>query len=475
MITDNTLPAILLVDDEEDILFSSAVILRNAVANPVLTLAESSQVLPLLERQEVAVIVLDLHMPGLTGQELLPRITYDHPQVPVLIMTAANTIEVAVECMKAGAFDYLVKPVVMNRLAASVTRALEVHRLRSEVSSLKQHLLGGELAHGAAFAPIITRSKKMSRLFQYLESVAGSEQPLLISGETGVGKELFARAIHTLTGRAGEFVPVNIAGLDDLMFSDTLFGHRKGAYTGAEQAREGLVSRAAGGTLFLDEIGDMSAASQVKLLRLLQENEYYPMGSDVSKQCNARVIVATNRDLQALIKAGEFRKDLYYRLCVHSCPIPPLRERREDIPLLLDHFLESAAQALHKKTPGYPEELVACLASYPFPGNVRELQAMLHDAVARHGNSPRLSLAPFIQKIGRECPALGVTPAPPLLADPGQGQVTFERFPTLKGAEEFLIDQALAIAQGNQGRAAALLGITRQALNNRLTRKQRTP
>ena len=473
MITDTSLPPIVLVDDEQDILFSSAVILRNAVANQVVPLNESSQVLPFLERQEVAVIVLDLHMPGLTGQELLARITYDYPQVPVLIMTASNTIEMAVECMKAGAFDYLVKPVVMDRLVTSVTRALEVHRLRSEVSSLKQHLLGGELAHGAAFAPIITRSKKMLRLFHYLESVAGSDQPILISGETGVGKELFARAIHTLTGRVGQFVPVNIAGLDDMMFSDTLFGHRKGAYTGADQSREGLIARAAGGTLFLDEIGDMNAASQVKLLRLLQENEYYPIGSDVSKQCNARVIVATNRDLQALIKAGEFRKDLYYRLCVHSCHVPPLRERLEDVPLLVDHFLEAAAQAMHKKTPVYPDELLAGLTSHPFPGNVRELQAMLHDAVAQH-NSHNLSLASFIRKLGSCGPAPGIPPEPSLAEAPGEMRVSFERFPTLKVAEEFLISRALAIAHGNQGRAAVLLGITRQALNNRLTRKQRS-
>ena len=473
MITNTTLPPLLLVDDEQHILFSSAVILRNAFANQVISLDDSSLVLPLLESQEVAAMVLDLSMPGLSGQDLLQRITYDYPQLPVLIMTASNTIEMAVECMRAGAFDYLVKPVAINRLVASVTRALEVHRLRSEVSSLKQHLLNGELTQGAVFAPIITRSKKMHRLFHYLESVASSDQPMQISGETGVGKELFARAIHTLSGRLGQFVPVNIAGLDDLMFSDTLFGHRKGAFTGADQSREGLISRATGGTLFLDEIGDLNAASQVKLLRLLQENEYYPIGSDVSKQCNARVIVATNRDLPEMIKAGEFRKDLYYRLCVHSCHVPPLRERLEDIPLLLDHFLESAAHAMNKKTPAYPDELVDCLLSYSFPGNVRELQAMLYDVVAQH-NSHRLSLTFFRKKIGPASPPPDLPLEPSQAEGQGEMKLFFDRFPTLKGAEEFLISRALAIAHGNQGRAAALLGITRQALNNRLTRKQRS-
>jgi DNA-binding NtrC family response regulator len=469
----NTPPLVLLIDDEQDILFSSAIILRNAVANRVITLDESSQVLPLLAHEEVAVIVLDLSMPGLSGQELLPLIMDDYPQVQVLIMTASNDIETAVECMKAGAVDYLLKPVDKNRLVTSVTRALEVYRLRNEVNSLKQHLLSGELKHVAAFAPIITRSKKMYCLFRYLESVAGSEQPLLISGETGVGKELFARAIHTLTNRSGGFVPVNIAGLDDLMFSDTLFGHRKGAYTGADQSREGLIARAAGGTLFLDEIGDLNAASQVKLLRLLQENEYYPLGSDVSKQCNARIIVATNRDLPEMIAAGTFRKDLYYRLCVHSCHIPPLRERLEDIPLLLDRCLETAAQAMHKKIPAYPNELVAYLTTYSFPGNVRELQAMLYDAVAQN-DSQLLSLSAFTHKIEQPGPASD-SPAggPATEGGAAEMQVFFDRFPTMKEAEEFLISRALAIAHGNQGRAAALLGISRQALNNRLTRKQR--
>jgi len=463
---------VLLVDDEQEILFSSSVMLRHAVSNPLLTISNSSEVLPLLERQEMAVIVLDLNMPGISGQELLQRITYEYPQVPVLIMTASNTIETAVECMKTGAFDYLVKPVEKSRLVTSVVRALEVNRLRGEVNSLKQHLLTGELGHESAFSSIITRSNKMRGLFHYLESIACSSQPVLVTGETGVGKELFARAIHDLSGHQGQFVPVNIAGLDDMMFSDTLFGHRKGAYTGADKAREGLIARASGGTLFLDEIGDMNAASQVKLLRLLQENEYYPLGSDVAKQSNARVIVATNHDLKQKISTGEFRKDLYFRLCTHTCHIPPLRERLEDLPLLLDHFLDSASATLHKKRPAYPQELLSYLESYSYPGNVRELQAMVYDAVAQH-TSHLLPLASFKEKIGQG----GIHREPlPSHSDEvrNEMQVVFNCFPTLKDAEEHLITRALSIANGNQGAAAALLGVTRQALNNRLTRKQRS-
>jgi len=462
-----SLPPILMADDEQEILFSAATILNNAVPNPVLTVNESDKVLPLLEKQEVAVIILDLSMPGISGQELLQRITYEYPQAPVVIMTASNTIEQAVSCMKQGAFDYLVKPVDKSQLVTSVTRALEVHRLRNEVSSLKRHLLSGELQHAAAFAPIITRSRKMEALFHYLDSVAGSNQPVLLTGETGVGKELFARAIHDASGREGKFVPLNIAGLDDQMFSDTLFGHRKGAFTGALEVREGLVAKAAGGTLFLDEIGDLNSVSQVKLLRLLQENEYYPLGADVAKRSSARVIVATNRDLHGMISVGEFRNDLYYRLCRHSCHIPPLRERREDIPLLFEHLLAEAAAALHKKKPAYQDELLKCLADYSFPGNVRELQAMVHDAVAMH-KAHFLMLEPLRDKLGQSLPS---QPAP---VAPEEMQVIFARFPTLKAAEKHLIGQAMAITDGNQGTAASLLGITRQALNNRLVRERRT-
>ena len=462
---------VLLVDDEQDILFSASIALRNTIPNEILTLSDSTQVMPLLEKQEVALIILDLQMPVMTGQELLQRIAYEYPQIPVIIMTAATALDVAVGCMKQGAVDYLVKPVGKDMLVTSALRILEVHRLRREVNSLKRHLLDGKLQDEAAFAPIITRSKKILALFQYLESISGSNQPLLISGETGVGKELFSRAVHKLSGRSGHFVAVNVAGLDDPMFSDTLFGHRKGAYTGADQSREGLIARGAGGTLFLDEIGELNAASQVKLLRLLQENEYYPLGSDVAKKCDARIIVATNRDLRQSIKSGEFRKDLYYRLCGHSCHIPPLRDRPEDLPLLLDHFLTKAAADFKKKKPTCPDELVFYLATYHFPGNIRELETMVYDAVAQH-TSRLLSVASFKEKIEKN----RLTDEPEVVASepPEKTSVVFSRFPTLKEAEEELISRALALARGNQGAAALLLGMTRQALNNRLTRKQRS-
>jgi DNA-binding NtrC family response regulator len=385
-------------------------------------------------------------------------------------MTAANEVDVAVECMKKGAFDYLVKPVEKDRFVSSVNRALELSDLRNEILSLKKYLLTDKLEWEEAFSSIITTSKKMRSIFQYIEAIAGSVGPVMITGETGVGKELIARAIHTLSGLKGDFVAVNIAGLDDTVFSDTLFGHKKGAYTGAEQAREGLIVKASGGTLFFDEIGDMNQLSQIKLLRLLQENKYYPLGSDVAAQSTARIIVATNKELKELELKGEFRKDLYYRLCTHHIHIPPLRERAEDIPLLLDYFLEKIARSLNKKKPTPPRELVTLLSNYHFPGNIRELQTMVYDAVVQH-KSGILSTESFKKSIGQEHRAevhnnLPKKQKTSLLVE------IFGRFPTLKEVENLLIEEALKISKGNQGIAATFLGITRQALNKRLLRKK---
>jgi DNA-binding NtrC family response regulator len=291
----------------------------------------------------------------------------------------------------------------------------------------------------------------------------------LITGETGVGKELVARAVHRLSGRDGDFVAVNVAGLDDLMFSDTLFGHKRGAFTGAEQTRQGMVARASSGTLFLDEIGDLNPASQVKLLRLLQEAEFYPLGSDAAVVSRARIIVATNLDLGRMIEEGRFRRDLFYRLNVHQVRIPSLRERSDDIPLLLEFFLDEAARTFSKRKPAYPPELLSYLSGYHFPGNVRELQALVYDAVARHQGGV-LSLAVFREAIGR-----GTSSGSNLAVGSGRPGLHLgpaDRFPTLQEAEEFLVTEALDRADGNQGAAASLLGISRHALNKRLCRKQ---
>jgi DNA-binding NtrC family response regulator len=258
------------------------------------------------------------------------------------------------------------------------------------------------------------------------------------------------------------------------MFSDTLFGHRKGAYTGADQAREGLIARAAGGTLFLDEIGDLSETSQVKLLRLIDDRKYYPLGSDVAKESDARVVCATHRPVEALMKKGGFRRDLYYRLSGHKVHLPPLRERKEDIPLLVDAFLAAAAEEEGKRKPTPPAELYTLLSAYDFPGNVRELRMMVFDAVVRHKGGV-LSMESLRKVVGaretdpppEESADVSVPAGPPALFG------DMPRLPTLKEAEEQLVAEALARARNNQGIAASLLGITRQALNKRLVRGSR--
>ena len=340
--------------------------------------------------------------------------------------------------------------------------------LRGEISSLKKRLLTDGLESEEAFSAIVTRSKKMHAVFLYLEAVVRSGQPILITGETGVGKELVARAIHQASGCRGPYVPVNVAGLDDAMFSDTLFGHTKGAFTGAAQARDGLVAHAAAGTLFLDEIGDLAESSQVKLLRLLEERQYYPLGSDVPRMCEGRIVCATAQNLQERMGRGSFRKDLYYRLSGHQVRVPSLRERPEDIPVLVDRFLEEAAHALGKGKPTLPQETLTLLSAHDFPGNVRELKTMIFDAVAKHRRGV-LSLDRFRQAVaeGRTGDGRGTlfeganSPDPVLLT---------ERFPTLLETERFLVAEALKRAKNNQGIAATLLGISRQALNKRLQR-----
>jgi DNA-binding NtrC family response regulator len=337
--------------------------------------------------------------------------------------------------------------------------------MSSELTSLKNCLFTDQLNFPEVFTPIITGSSKMRTIFQYAEVIGVTRQPILITGETGTGKELMARAIHQLSGRNGELVALNVAGLDDIMFSDTLFGHKKGAFTGAEQAREGMIARAGGGTLFLDEIGDLNESSQIKLLRLLQEQEYYPVGSDVVKKSDARIVMATNRNLQSIIAEGKFRKDLYFRLCAHQIDIPPLRERLEDIPLLLAHFLAAAASEFNKKKPSLPQELVTLLQLYSFPGNIRELEALVFDAVAQHV-SGILSMEKFKKFISAEHPAK--QNSKPLQTEENSLAAVFGHFPTIREVEERMIDEAMKLAKGNQSMAASLLGMTRQTLNSRL-------
>ncbi len=455
---------VLLVDDEAAWLNSFSLSLHSAGITNVITCNDSRKVLELLQAHEVSVVVLDLTMPHLSGDELLPLVVNDHPDLPVIIITGLDQVETAVACMKLGAYDFFTKVAEQNRLTTGVRRAIELGMLRRENSSLKEHFFGDTLKHPEAFSAIMTHNKGMHSIFQYIEAIATTCEPVLITGETGVGKELIARAIHKLSGKQGEFVAMNIAGLDDVMLSDTLFGHRKGAYSGADLNRKGLIATAADGTLFLDEIGDLGPGGQVKLLRLLQEREYYPLGSDVARSTNARMIFATHQNLEELQERGAFRRDLFFRLRTHLVHIPPLRDRLDDLPLLLDLFLEDGAQKLGKKKPAYPRELLILLATYSYPGNVRELQGMVFDALSKHQNYG-LSMDVFKAYINRSVPGVDI----PSVAPTGETIfATLDRLPSLKESGKLLVQEALHRTQGNQAIAAQMLGITRQALNWRL-------
>lgn len=459
---------ILVVDDEKDILASYETVLANAGINHLLLCDDSRQVMELLRENAVSVIILDLIMPHIGGRVLLEEITEKNPGIPVIVVTATDDVDTAVACMKLGAFDYMVKSVDGVRLSSGVRRAVDMHELKNQVDSLTHQVFSRELKHPEAFSRIITQTDAMQAIFRYAEAIAGSPKPVLITGESGTGKDLVARAIHDLSGCNAAFVTVNAGGIDDVTFSDTLFGHRKGAFTGADEARKGLIMQATGGTLFLDEIGELETASQIKLLRLLQNSEYYALGSDVINRSDARIIAATNQNLEAKKNEGRFRNDLYYRLSIHRIHIPPLRERKQDIPLLVDAFLENAAVTLGKKKPAVPQELYVLLGSYSFPGNVRELESMIFNAVSTH-HGGILSLSGLKQAIAnpdRNAPLEGHLRN-------NEYTISYKgRFPTLKEVEDFFIAEAMQMARNNQSIAALHLGISQSTLSRRFRDKE---
>lgn len=459
---------VLVVDDELNTLKASAATLKLSGVKHIVLESDSRRVMEIMAGQRIDVVLLDLFMPHTSGMEILPLLQEHYPQIPVIVVTAAYELERAVECIRMGAFDYLVKPVANERLMTTLGRAIEWQSLNEQIHSLKDHLIDNRLDSPSAFKGIVTRSSKMRSIFQYIEVVSRSSRPVLIIGESGTGKELIAQSIHRLSGCRGELVSVNLAGLDDTMFSDTLFGHRKGAFTNADQARDGLIVRAAGGVIFMDEIGDLGESSQIRLLRLIQEREFYPVGSDVPRKCEARIVCASNKDIKKLVAEGKFRNDLYYRLCVHHIMLPPLRDRKEDIPLLVEHFIAQDAEAMGQRPPSYPKELIALLNTYHFPGNIRELQGMVIDAVARR-QSGTISLDSFRQTIAPDH-----SPETTFKPDMDHEQVRkkleeiWGHFPTLREAENFIIDTAMTLSGNNQGIAATMLGLKRQTLNMRL-------
>jgi DNA-binding NtrC family response regulator len=454
---------ILLVDDEPAFIRSLSMALeRRGGLNHLYQTTDSREVMTLLaDNPAIELILLDLNMPHIAGDELLRQIVERHPHIGVIIISGMNQIETAVDCIRLGAYDYFVKTTEENRLLEGIKRAISMQEMRRENEAMRRRFLSDTIEHPEVFKQIITQDKKLRSIFQYLESVAGSRQPVMISGESGVGKEHIARAVHTLSGRRGELVSVNVAGIDDNVFADTLFGHSRGAFTGADRKRVGMVETAADGTLFLDEIGDLSHASQTKLLRLLQEGDYYPLGSDRPKRSRARVVVATHNDLKQQVEDGTFRKDLYFRLCTHQIEVPPLRQRKEDIPLLFEHFLAKAADEMDKPVPAFPKQLPVLLSTYHFPGNIRELQALVYDALSQH-KSHTLSMEVFRRVIDNSHLAQASAQENKQMFNPDQP------LPTLQEMSELLVTEAMTRAQGNQSLASRMLGISQPALSKRL-------
>lgn len=459
--------SILIVDDDAEFLDGARrALLTNGIGN-VTTLQESNKVLRALATGAYSVLLLDWVMPDPSGADLLPEVVRQYPHIPVIIMTGVSDLENVVSCIKQGAYDYITKPLDTTRLVSIVQNAVKSNELIVLNRKLTGYLLGEPLSNPDNFSDIITCSEHMISIFKVIETLATSRQPVLITGETGVGKEHIAQAIHRCSRLKGRMVTVNAAGLDDTMLADTLFGHNKGAYTSATDSRDGLIEQARGGTLFLDEIGDLSNSSQIKLLRLLQQNEYFRLGSDVLRKCEARIIAASNGNFQSLLASGAFRSDLYYRISAHTLHVPPLRDRREDILPLSDHFVRITAKSILLPSPELSKELRQALLAYDFPGNVRELINMVRNAVT-YNRTGILKLENFP----------GLTPGKAkkreIVRRIGNTQYAlngiFQDFPTIDEVEDLLVDQAITLSQGNKSSAAKMLGISRPTLQKKLER-----
>ncbi|MFO7728926.1 MAG: sigma-54 dependent transcriptional regulator [Desulfonatronovibrio sp.] len=453
---------IYIVDDEKSLLDSLFITLKTSGFENVATFNDGRAILDIFPLTDCRVMLLDLFMPEMSGEEILEQVRLRCPHVQVVVVSGVNETDTAVRCIKNGAFDYLVKPVDPQRLVTTVRRAMDHALLVAQNEQLRSRLLSGRPDHPEYFEDIISNDLRMKSIFSYLEVIAPASDPVLITGETGTGKDLIASSIHRASRRKGRFVSLNTAGLDDNIFSDTLFGHVRGAFTDARKNRKGLVEEAAHGTLFLDEIGDLSPASQVKLLKLTQDNVYWPLGSDRPEASSARIITATNRDLDERLGRGKFRRDLYYRINTYRVHLPPLRERGDDIVLLARYYLEKACAELNREREELRPDLAMLLKSYDYPGNIRELRSLIFASMARGGPD-------VIREILSERAGPDFVPPGVQSFDQSQKQWTCpDPLPTLSQAVSLLIDQAMEKSGGNQAGAARILGISRQALNRRI-------
>ncbi len=420
--------------------------------------------LPLISEWSPDLILSDLRLPGADGMSLLRETTELHLPPAFVILTAFGSIEQAVEALKAGADEFLTKPIDVDHLLLTVTRVLENRRLRSEVQRFRE-VFSGDDFHG-----LVGESRPMQALYDQIRSVARASGPVLVMGESGTGKELVARAVHEESERSdGPFLAVNCAGIPPDLLESEFFGHAAGAFTGAVKRHEGIFTRAHGGTLLLDEIGEMPMNLQAKLLRVLQEGMIRPVGGESDRQVDVRVLAATNRDLDALVEEGQFREDLFYRLETFALSIPPLRERGKDLELLAAQMLRRYNLQQGRNASGFSESAMEALRQYPFPGNVRELQNAIERAVTfSHGEVVEAEHLPTRIRNYRPDNASsaggGQAAADSLLASLTDGPV----LPTLDELELRYIQHVLDQVDGNKRRAAALLGVSRQTLYRKL-------
>jgi len=415
--------------------------------------ASAEEGLKVVDRADL--VLTDLRLPNMDGLQLLALIRRQNAQVPVVVMTAYGSIETAVESMKAGATDFLLKPFSLDHLMQVVAKALEVRALRDENRQLK-----AELGRRYEFDNIIGRSPAMQEIFDTIERVAPTRATVLLAGESGTGKDLIARAIHFHSPRRDRpLVKINCTALPENLMESELFGYEKGAFTGANTSKPGKFEQADTGTVFLDEIGDVPGAIQVKLLRVLQEREFERLGSNVVRHIDVRVIAATNQDLRAALEQGTFREDLYYRLNVVPINIPPLRERKQDIPFLANHFVKKLGPDSGGRVESITDAAVEKLLSYHWPGNVRELENVIERSL--------------VMCAGTELDAADIklesAPGPGGTSRPTSESHFLPEGLSLDQYEQEIIREALRRADGNKSQAARMLGLTRNALRYRLT------
>jgi DNA-binding NtrC family response regulator len=448
---DERVPNVLAVDDD----LAMCSVLEDGLSRrgmQVRTCAEPAKALELLGKEEFDVLLTDLQMPGATGITLCQESLAIRPGLPVIVITAFGSLESAIAAMRAGAYDFITKPFELDVLAMALRRAVQYTRLRQNIVRL-EHQLTQEPPH----PEILGKSRAMARVFERLGRTADSEVTVLVMGESGTGKELVARALHDSSPRRdGPFVAVNCAALPEALFESELFGHAKGAFTGANSSRSGLIARAQSGTLFLDEIGELPLPVQAKLLRALQERVLRPVGSDQEVAFDVRLITATNRDLLAAVDEGRFRSDLYFRINVLDIHLPPLRDRGNDVLLLAQQHLERTARLAGKPVRGISPEAAAKLLSYAWPGNVRELHNCIERAVAlaRFDHITLDDLPDTVRKY-TSSHVLVVADNP-------------SEFVPLEEVEKRYILRVLETAQGNRSVAARILGLDRKTLQRKL-------